>query len=228
MNKNKIIILIMAFFLSLSFKVNADTCPSSEMNRLKNLANKVDLTYDYEWKVLKKVDNVDYMYPVFYITAINLNKELKVMIENDYLSDDYLEFVDNGTGSGTLKNFNYGQTIEVTIRAFTSNDCAGKIVATKKVSLPYFNVYHYDDVCEDNKDFKYCSMFLENNISSEKFAQELEKFIKNGNKNVDDASDESNIRGAFNTYLLIVGVVLIVVILLITIVIYKNKKKNEL
>ena len=224
----KLMYLIFAFLGVLFLKINvyADTCPKDEMERLKYLANKVEFTYDYEWKILKKVDDVKYFYPVFNITANNLNSDLKVMIENDYLSGDYQEFKNNGSNSSTLKGFNYGQQINVTIRAYTDNSCSGQLITTKKVNLPYFNPYRFQEICENHLDNEYCAMFFDKNMSRELLLKKLNEMIKNDD--VSNKEEDSKVTQNSYDYIYIYIIISLTLIAIITIVLVRKFKNRSL
>ena len=74
----KIVLLILILF---SFNVYADTCDNNELKRLKDLAEKVEFSYDYEIKNEVLEDGSNFPVFNFSITANNLNEDLKVKNE---------------------------------------------------------------------------------------------------------------------------------------------------
>lgn len=221
-------IVTLILILGFQFNVNANTCPNTEMERLKFLADKVEITYDYEWKIGRhKENNGEYYYPTFTLTAANLDKDLKVIIEKDYLSRDYIEFKDNGNGTGILDGFSGGENINVTIRAYTDNDCSGKIVTNKKIKLPYLNLYSFEDACVEYTDFKYCDHFTEEKVSSEKFYAELDKYLKKKNEAevLLNSRQNGNATSSFQV-IKIVSISVIVILIVAVVIITINKKKK--
>ena len=161
-------LIFIVLLLLLQINVKAETCSNDEFKRLKNLADKVEFTYDYEWETFYYDEENDdtYRRANFTITATNLNDQLKVMVEENFLLGKYKEFVNNGSGIGSLNNFWEGSKVKITIRAFTDNECAGKILKTATVNLPSLNLTYNNniDVCNSYPNFKYCRQFLDEKI----------------------------------------------------------------
>ena len=206
----------------ISFNVYADSCSKEELARLKNIANQVEFEKDYEIKEENGELNA-----VFSIIAHNLNKDIKVNYENNYLLGDYKEFKNDGTNNGKLSVFSSGQKVNVTIRAYTSDGCAGKVLLQKIVSLPYINnnYYLFTGMCESYPDFKYCSPVLDEKISVDKFMNEYNLYTNKSenNEHIVDLPKENT----DNTIILIGGIVLLVIIV-IFVFIFNRKRKNDI
>ena len=216
----KIKYLIIIVFVLFCVNVKADEkCATDELNRLKELAKKVEYSYDY--KVSE--DGVD-----FSITVTNLNQDIKVMIIEDYYRDLFKEFLDtDGSHSGTLNGFHSGDKVQITIQGFVPNRCSGKKLLTKTIKLPYYNFYYDDEKCKGNEDYKYCKLLIDDNITEKKFNNGLAEFVKNRNKNNIEEKVETNNSGKI---VMIVGVIAFAVAVIIVIVklIEKRRKKNSL
>ena len=229
--RRKIYFLLMLFVILLfNMDANADTCSSSELARLYNLASHVEFTYDYEWKVYKE-KNDKYTYPSFYIVANNLNEELKVLIENDYLNGDYIEFKNNGNGMGIIDNLSGGANIVISIRGYSKNDCSGKLIMTKRIKLPILNLFSYEDACIEYTDFKYCNNFLDEKITYDKFASELNNYLKIKNEASISASTIKLDNSSKNTnpvIKIVFAIVILMVIVGISIYIIVKKQKERL
>lgn len=216
MRRIKYLLLVVLLMLTFNVKAVDDHCDKTELNRLKELARKVEFDYDY-----KLVDNK----AVFSITAINLNSDLEVLIIEDYFSLNYKEFKNNGTGKGTLNNFNPGEKVVVTIKGYVANFCSGKTVLTKTVKLPYYNYYYDAEKCNGNEDFKYCKQLIDSNITKESFDNEFALYLKNKEaKQEEEAKEKDN-----KTIYIIIGIVSgILVVGAITMIIVNTRKKNAL
>jgi len=217
MKKLKYILFLL--LITLSFNVKAeDRCDKDELARLKALANKVEFDYDY-----KMVDEK----AVFAINAVNLNQDLKVLIIEDYLSDNYKEFKGNSENKATLDGFEAGERVTVTIKGYVPNWCSGKTVLTKTVKLPYYNYFYSEEKCKGYEDFKYCKQLVDGNITEKEFERQFELYKKNKEKNdkpiVTPTNDNTNM------YMIIGGAVITVIIITVVIIlIIKRKRKNSL
>lgn len=174
----------------------ADACESSELSRLRKLAEKVDFDYSYEIKELTTPGGTVNKYIEYSISAINLNDDLQVVIMEDYFANKFTEFKGDSEGKATLKPFLEGDKVNITIYAYTENACSGKKITTKTITLPYYNkfydlddcrlvrdydycmVKYYKEYCDDFQTFKYCQKFIDESVSQEKFDDKLNDFRK--------------------------------------------------
>ena len=222
----KILYVFVMLMLLLNINVKAaDTCTKEELARLKELASKVEINYDYEFKEVKQNGEI-LGYPVFSLTATNLNSDLKVMIIENYLEQKYKEFKDGDKTSATIKNFKEGDKVNITIKAFVPNKCSGKTVGSKTIKFPYYNKYSEESTCVPYLDFKYCATFTENIITRDIFERELEKYIESqNNTDIPETNDEND-----STILIIIGSIAgsVIILLGITAIIVKRKRKNSL
>lgn len=225
MRKNKILLLIIMMLFLVNVKAD-ETCTNSEITRLKELANKVDIHYDYE---IKRDSNgeeefVDYN---FKIIADNLNPELKVVIPEDNYLMKYKEFKYNDSKSFTIDGFNMGEVINVEIRAYSNNECAGKTLLTKKISIPYYNSMYNTEECKGFEDFIYCkNEIVEKEITFDEFYNQLDLFKENlENKTNDDAIDIPEEKN--NSYLVIVLIILGIILGVVSYFIGKEHIKRR-
>lgn len=222
----KICLMFVFFALSiLQINVKAETCSNDEFNRLRNLADKVEFTYDYEL-IESEIDLEKY--PFFTITAINLNKQLKVMIEDNYLLGKYKEFVDNGNGVGSIDNFDAGSKVTVTIRAYVDNDCSGRLLKTVTINIPFLNIQYYNnrDVCNEYPGFKYCKPFLDKKIDDYQFFQEFQKYvdelpIEKTNEVIEEKSNNLTI------IILVIALIVIITLIILLLCWFIKKKRRE-
>lgn len=202
---------LVLLFVLMSINVYAK-CETSELERLKVLAEKVEFTYDY--KIGNDIN--------FSITATNLNSELKVLIIEDYYMDDYQEFKYNKNKTYTLNNFKNNEKVLVTIKGYVKNECSGETVLTKYVNLPYYNNFASSQECKLYPDFKYCATLLENSINKETFDSELEKYL---NSNLQEEEPPKVKEDGIFLYV-VVGILFIVVLIIIIIMVVKKKRKE--
>lgn len=220
MKRIKVLLFILLMVLAFNVKAaGSDNCDSTEFNRLKELAKKVEFNYEY-----KLVDEK----AVFSITAYNLNEDLKVLIIKDYYNENYRQFKDNGSQQGTLDNFESGEKVTVTIKGYVPNWCSGKTITTKVIKLPYYNYYYDEEKCKGNEEFKYCKQLIDTNISQKEFDNQLAAFIKNKEKK--NQTDDNTGEKDYSELIKIVGIGVgaAVVIGVVVVILLKRRKKNML
>ena len=216
--KKEILIKIglVIYIFALNFKVQAVTeCTQDEMNRLKELANNVEFTYEYRIDETNPGEG-DYWVkiPMYTIKAINLHDDLEVKT----ISDFPVEFTKT---TPQYDNFMNGEIVRIQFIAYTPNLCSGQTVLTKTIKLPYFNLYSLRDECKDNPDFKYCSEYGNYNITDEEFQSELEKY---NTKGIDKVKEKAtNFLKEYWVYLAS-GLGIIILITIITIIIKKHRR----
>ena len=223
MKKIKYLILILIFLLSLDVKA-IDSCTMYEMTRLKELADNVEFTYDYEIDEDLDAKNQgleDYFWVVYKLKGINLNDDLRIEIDsiNGFAN---IEFKDS---SYNEINFFDGDKVVFKIYSRTINLCTDRLLRTVTVNLPYYNKYYFEnkEKCEEYSDFKYCKEFLDYDYkyNNEKIDKLFEEYLKEKN--------DDNIKASVKNinYYYVICIISIIVISIIVIVIIINKKKNK-
>lgn len=204
-------------------------CTNEELEELKQEANKIKVTYKHLGAV--EVNGVN-EYNHFKITINNINEDFDIyMIAYD------IEIEKNGSTAeyelGTGK-----WTINV-----LSNKC-GEIVRDIDFSLPTFNEFSLDPLCEgiDGEDFELCGKYYNSNykISYDTFKRKVEEYrrtheIKNEENN--DIKESLSIKIILNKVLdvitnyqlyLIIFLGTLLMVLIIIIVIKKKRKRGVL
>ena len=217
MKRIKYVLLIILLLITFNVKAE-DRCDSKEYARLKELAKKVEFDYDY-----KIVDGK----AVFSINAVNLNKDLKVIIIEDYYNEIYKEFKDNSTHMATVNGFSEGEKVVVTLKGYVANWCSGKTLLTKTIRLPYYNTNYSEEKCKGHEDFKYCKLLVDKKITLEEFNRQYEAYLK-GEGEKDKPTDDKT-KDNTKLYMIIGGVVLLIAIITVVVMqIIKRRKKNQL
>ena len=222
----KVILLISLIIINFSLIVKADTCSSSEMKRLKELAEKIEFSYDY--KVNKHTNNNEVWDTIdFSITATNLNNEIKTLVIYNFYNGDYLEFKNNGSNMGTLQGFSEGERVSITMKAYTNNGCSSKDILTKTIKLPYYNQYYDEKFCKENEKFKYCNILTASKLTSNEYYNALNEYRKE--TEFADASENINENNNSNIIkIIIIASVSLIIVITITVIILKKKRKNAL
>lgn len=197
--------------------ITLEECTTEKMNALKEIANKMEFNYTYE---MKEKDGEKY--PEFTINATGLHEDIKTLIINDFYSLDYKE-IKNNNGKGTITGYGEGETVTITMKAYTPDKCSTKTVAVKQVKLPYYNQFYDKEFCLTNPNFKYCDEFTDTKITIEQYNREKNKYLEEQKTEEPVTEKEQD-----NTFLIIgIGLGVIVIGGLVAYILIR-RKKNEL
>ena len=221
MKKNIIKIIFISLFILGNINVNAaNTCTSEELNRLKELANNVEIKYDYEIVDVGNYADIDYIFKVN-----NFDINLKIKLEVNGSLEDKIYTYSNQSELHEMY-FKDGEKVNFKIYSYTLDNCIDKLLRTISIKLPYYNQYYYynKEKCENYKDSKYCSEFLEKkiNLSDEEIDKLLENEVKNENK-------EKKIKWlniSYKYFIFIAIGILISLIVIVSIIIVRKRKKD--
>ena len=158
----KINIFMSLFLFMMCLNVNAEgVCSSDELNRLKELANNVEIVKDLQVddsRYDENNKNISDITPYYSVKLTNLTNELLVMYS-----------VNNGNrvlaNEQEIKNYIFfeGDKLTFYIYSSTNNSCNNKILKSIVVKFDKYNVYYYlnKDKCNNNLDFKYCKEYMD-------------------------------------------------------------------
>ena len=207
--------LFLIFILSIMFinNINAEVCNADEIKRLKEIANNVTVTYDYDEE---RDENGIYGY--YLVTVSGLTEEIygQTSLDNEIFRFHY------SSENGGVDSYNLFSDIrEINIY---SSKCDDKKLRTLKLDYPYYNIYHTYSECENisGDDLYVCGKFTDKKISYSTFMNEINKYNKSDKKKND--SDEflvNFIKKYF--YIVIVGVIVLILFIIRLIRFWKNK-----
>ena len=214
------LLIIITFMLSLMNNVYAEDCDSTDIKRLRVLANDVDISYEYNDDIY---DNDGFkIYDTYKIVVSNLSDELYVIESKTNLDLRSYSVVD---GSITIDRLYSGKK---NFKIYSKN-CSNKMLRNYSVNLPKFNNYSTDPNCEGHEDIEVCQKFYDSsNIDYYEF---MEMINNSDNKDADDnkSKDENKyIKFIKDNYIYISiggGVLIIIIIVLI---ILRHKKRGAL
>lgn len=219
----KLFFFVFCFFSFTTF-VDAAICSRATFNRLEEEAKNIKISYE-----LKK----EHLYASYLVKVSNLTKNIKIVYGG--MEYTYNSKIDSHDVVGT---FEVGKSYSFQVIATTTTGCAGNLVYTKKVTLPFYNVYYDLDECIGYEDFPMCQKNYSKEITSyEYFMEELEKYkqslIEEEKPPVDE--EPSNWEKFVEFYMknLIISIPITVVLVLIiltipVIVIVKRRKKVKI
>lgn len=204
----KILFIIVCYF-AYSSNVLADLCDKEHIKELKELANKVDVNYEY----IEGGDLVN-----SYIININLLSD-KLFVMHEYNTYYY-----NQEKNGLITFVVNSGNIKVTIH---SDTCVGYKLRTISLNLPKFNIYSYKTECKELEkyDLDVCDPWYQSTINDNYFYSVVNKFL---NKPEEKETFIDKIINFYNEYqLIIVGSISFVVLSIIGIILYRKRSVLE-
>ena len=227
MKKIKYLLFVILFCLFTNVKA-VDDCTTEEMNRLRELANKVDFKLNYDIKERIEEDengekSVVDVWASYTIQIVNDNSDLKYYYRVNGKGEKKII-----TQSELSKlNFIDGNYINFEIYSYTDNYCTNEILRTVKVELPKYNVYyHYHkEKCGQYPEFKFCKEFLKVNKDDTEIDKLFEEYINNNKK--EDNIIKNN--GLVSNYkYIIIGSILLITLIITFLIIFNKKRKEQI
>lgn len=210
--KRIFILIIIASLLVFPNRIKAE-CSDSEMIRLSNIANNINVSYTYD--EIKKTFNLKF---------VNLTSE--VILRDNSNSKNY-----NINGELTISNYLSGR-YKFNIYN-NSKMCESEILITKYIELPYLNRYYMNKKCKGIEDYSYCNKWINTQLSFERWNENVDLYLNNLKEtkkeikeNKDSIFDKirKTIVDIYSNYYYIVLPVMIGVLIIIIIV--KRRKDN--
>lgn len=160
MKKYSLVVFLIALF-TFPIRVNA-VCSYKDQVRLQKIAGNVTFSYRY----IESKYNVQ-----FQITVSNLTSEL-YMIDTStmktYFSDNQ-DFVIDGYESGKTIRFDFYAK---------DSGCTPNRLFSSYVTLPSYNPYHTNRLCEGIEDFTLCQKWLKNQMTYKEFYEGIMNYKK--------------------------------------------------
>lgn len=209
--KYLIVFIIISF---ISINVKAVNCSTDELNNLKELANNVEIIYDYQIEEDKENKQIDVYYT---IQVLNMNEDLQFRFDKK---------TPTTVSEITNNSYREGEKLTVSLYSYTEESCTNDLLRTLEVDFPYYNSYYYynKDKCNTNPNFKYCQEFM---YTYDKTFDEIDKLF-NDYLNGDSSNNINN--NTENNYLIYIAIsaIFVVLITVIIIIIIKRKKKLDI
>lgn len=213
-------LIIITFMLSLMNNVYAEDCDSTDIKRLRVLANDVDISYEYN----------DDIYDEY---GIKIHDTYKVVISN--LSDE-LYVIESKTNLD-LRNYSVNDGSITIDRLYSGNksfkiysrNCSNKLLKTYSIKLPKFNNYSTDPNCEGHENLDICQKFYDSsNVDYYEFMELLEKSDNENKDNDNKKKDSKYIKFIKDNYIYISIGGGVLIILIIVLIILRHKKRGVL
>ena len=169
--KNFKYVLLSIILFIICPKVKADLCDDKDKINYQSLAKNISGTYEYVPEsntfniIFTNVDSTLYF------------KELNTGGIYGYTGNEMVLF-----------NFIPGNSYKFGV--YTSNyECRNDKMYTIYLTLPFYNPYYQDSLCEGIENYKYCSKFISKFITYEEFKNNIEQYKKSSEKE-NDANEE--------------------------------------
>ncbi len=159
-------ILIFSLLMFIPNMVKAD-CDYNEKSRLQSLASNLNFSYDYKEIADGKFNKVS-----FDIIINNLQPELYIDDVTNGVTHYY-----NNKNEITINNYSAGSTIEFEIRARLGN-CKNQYLITHYVTLPPYNKYYKDLICNGVTSYKLCDRWSKITLSYDDFVERVTEYKK--------------------------------------------------
>lgn len=203
--------------------VNAE-CNPSDKERLQKLANNISVT-------LEEYEENGGTY--FKATFTGLSKELRIYSDRKHFY--YYNYSNNVIDEVELHVYS-GRTYQFTVNG--NSTCPYNNFRTITISIPSYNPYYKDQICDNASEYRLCQKWYQNDLSYDEFINDVNNYISNRQNN------DSNGNNAGNSYddyyfdfnfgrfyrLVYFPSLVVTIILMILLVIFWNKenKKNRL
>ena len=151
--------LCLLFFFSFMFflpNVKA-VCNYQEDSRVKQLASNVFISYDYHNDT-----------NTFSIVLTNLHPDIYIY---DTVKRQFYYY--NGSSNMTIDGYKPGENVKFNIHSNLSN-CQGQVKYFQYISLPFYNQYYLDPLCEGLDEYSLCQKWTTHGIKKyEDFVKEV-------------------------------------------------------
>lgn len=192
-------------------------CETEDKMRYSNLASNITTSYDY----VESGDSVS-----FSITIHNVHKDLVI---RDKQTGESYSSKQKDLNNFTISNLKDGTSYSFDVYADNS-DCSYRVYNTLYVTVPKYNKYYKDPVCNGASEYLYCQKWVEiGNISYDEFVELVNEYKeKDVEQTIDEEEEERNllyIIGDFwaKYYLYISGGIILICV---PIIIIKNRRNR--
>ena len=234
MGYKKCLILIISLVSYFAFTTNVDAslCDKEHLSQLKELANQVEVSYEYidysdnvvndDGEIYDNIDiydNSEEFVVNSYLVSVNLISD-ELYIVDEYNNKYYYEQSENGMLKLTVNS----GVVEFTIHSWR---CADYKLKTVKLDLPKFNVYSYRSECKELEEYEIdvCNPWYQGTITDSSFSKTIDEYL---NPIVEDVIIWDKILNCLkNYYLYIIGGIFVVILLVIAIIVHRKRSVLE-
>ena len=204
--------LIFSFFLCVTC-VSAKECTTEEIRELKQLAKKVEFSYELS----ELTDGYDNLF--FTTTAYNLNDKIYLYIPTNGSEIHYTK------SNEKIGLFSPGIELKIVIYASSKTNCGDEELNSIYIKLPTYNKYFNRKECKDKVKVNICKKWYDTiEIDEKEFLQIIQDL-----ENKDNSSFIEKIKIFFQNYgIYLLGIVVVVTITIIIIKLVESKKRKKI
>lgn len=155
--------ILFILLLLLPFTSVKAECSSTEVSKLRKIANNVNVSY-----VFYESRNATYD-----VTISNLTTEIYLM---EALTNKKYSY-NSKNKDVVISNVKAGTVLKLEIYA-TKKNCYDDKLTSKTVVLPTYNLYYKDPLCEQAKDHPLCQRFTKTGITEDEFRKIINDYLK--------------------------------------------------
>ena len=210
-------LLLFCVLMLLPLSSQALECDYTEKARLKSLASNINTSY-----VPIEVDNT----VSFNVTISNIYPGLLVVDAKTGIQYTYDETRTN-PGEITISNLQPDKTYRYEVYS-TNEDCNDSSLNIYYVTLPAYNSFYKDPLCEGISDYKLCNKWYKTNVTYDEFVKEVTEYKKSLEK-VEEVkkSDNNNVNPIIEFVMQYYYVFIILFVVAIGYVIYVRRKRDS-
>ena len=160
--------------------VNA-ACGYNEKSRLQALASNVNFSYNYQENGGGIDSSVD-----FSITITNITPELYVVDQTNIKVYNH-----NSNNDITVNGYSPGSTIQFIVYGNTEN-CLGTELITNYVTLPSYNRFYKDPICDGLVGYKLCNRWTKADLSYDEFVKKVKQYKEQIKVDDNPSHDDEN------------------------------------
>lgn len=198
--------------------VKAYYCSYENLSYYKKLASNINISYDY----IEADDGV-----TFTTTILNLQPNLYIVDLTNHRRYDYTN------NEIVISGYQNGQTIQYAVYS-TDINCNDEILRTIRLTMPTYNRYYKDPLCEGLSEYNLCNRWSSHGLGYETFVQKVTQYKENLNNQEqpkptpEEIPDNSIVQWIIRFAKQYYYIFLILIIIASSIGIYKINKKDSM
>lgn len=218
MKYKKLLLFVMCYFTFTS-RVSAAICDNNHIKELKELAEQVDVSYEYIDHSDEINSGVDGEYS---LNSYSINVNL--ISDELYIKDGYQNYYYEDSYNGIINFVVNSGHVNLSIH---SKKCNNMKLKTISLDLPRFNTYSYKSECKELKeyDLEVCDPWYQGQINDNYFYKIVNKYL---NPKVEEDNNWDKIISFIQKYQYIfIGSILLIILGVIGIYIYRKRSVLE-
>lgn len=241
-------LVLVVFVVGIS-GVRAATCETSEMNRLRALANNVNASYEEVYVPIGSdtytppdgiPDDLDEEYEalgsVFDTSITNLTEDMYIEVTDSHdKNPKKYYYKDTENGKITFRNNNLTEINKYKIVIYSNkDDCIGQKLRTIEVKTPMYNEYSSTALCNFYPEYYLCHSYVDFELPDyETFFQRVNSYVDSKMKEEEKKKEEENKNKGFLNFIkenkvtvIILSIVIVAAGVGTTVVIVERKRRR--